>query len=103
MTGERVCQEHGQNAVSSCNWCSKPICEKCITEAENHKLCSSCAMKLSHEKPLVKRRRAGDVRNIDHSLTDEQIIAARKYLFPEEAKKGPKIKNVPDTWPKIRG
>lgn len=96
-----MCQEHGHEAVSSCNWCSKAICDTCIQEAEGHKLCQSCALKLSREKPLIKRRHAGEVRNVDHSLTDDQIKEARKYLFPDENKKGPKVRNVPDTWPEI--
>lgn len=102
MAGGRTCHEHGLEAVSSCTWCSRGICETCIEEAQGHKLCPSCALKLSREKPLVKRRRAREVRNVDSSLTDEQVREARKYLFPEESKKGPKVRNVPDEWPRLQ-
>lgn len=100
MVLPKLCQEHGKEAVSSCSWCSKPVCEMCILEAEEHKLCSSCARKLSSDKPLSSRRKVEEVRNVDASLTPEQIAEARKYLFPKEHKeKTRKIRNVPDEWP----
>jgi hypothetical protein len=104
MTEQHICKEHGDEIVNKCQWCAKPICEKCVDEAQGYRLCDACAAKIARDKPLAKRKERfsrGPVRNIDHSLNEEQIALARKLFIEKDKKKGPKIRNVPDEWPKL--
>ncbi|MFP4524218.1 MAG: hypothetical protein ACLFO2_02825 [Candidatus Woesearchaeota archaeon] len=79
---QRTCEYHGEASVGLCGWCSRHVCQKCVDEAHGHKLCPGCAEKLSKHKPLTMRRRDSgeNVRNVDASLTKEQIEEARKRL-----------------------
>ncbi|MBN1274954.1 hypothetical protein JXA12_01555 [Candidatus Woesearchaeota archaeon] len=102
MVGPRMCAEHGKEAVTHCGWCSRPICEACIEEAHGHRLCGSCAAKLAKDRPLeAKRRRSG--RNVDETLTDEQLAKAKEHLAAKREQEGrrPRIRNVPD-WPLLK-
>lgn len=92
---QRTCEYHGEASVGLCGWCSKAICKKCVNEAYGHKLCPRCAERLAKDKPLSERRRAQrgeNVKNVDASLTDQQI---------EEAKKRLERRAAEEDWPEL--
>ncbi|MBD3208956.1 hypothetical protein GF367_00875 [Candidatus Woesearchaeota archaeon] len=97
MSTPRMCEEHGKPSVTRCSWCAKPICETCILEADKHKLCARCASKLAKDTPVLPRLRRtaeGPIRNIDETLTQEQLKAAReRYVKQHEEEQ--------ERWPKL--
>lgn len=97
-----TCQEHGKETSTKCQWCARPICDVCVEAANGYRLCESCAQKLAKDKPLEKRHGLrGPVKNVDVSISDERAKAIRKELEQQKEPKRPRIRNVPDEWPRL--
>ncbi|MFH1174274.1 MAG: B-box zinc finger protein [archaeon] len=72
---EQKCFIHREPIVALCSWCSTPICDNCILEANGKKYCKKCLNKKGYaERPAPSERKAfGEaprqpIRNVDPSF-----------------------------------
>ncbi len=94
MTLKRICEKHNKPIIKNCSWCGKPMCNDCIKESGSNKYCSECIKKYGFKKDNKKEKRI--IRNVDETLTEEQIKEAKERLIKEEKK--PRIRNIPDNY-----
>ncbi|MFH1072204.1 MAG: hypothetical protein V1743_02130 [Nanoarchaeota archaeon] len=77
-----VCQEHGFEKISTCDWCAQPICEGCIEQAEGKRYCFRCLPKLplnslgSINESLGARGKL----NVDPLLDDDMAQEKRRII-----------------------
>ncbi|MFC2134058.1 hypothetical protein ACFLTH_05520 [Bacteroidota bacterium] len=95
MLDDWKCSEHGLPRVSSCSWCSEPICRDCIEASGLKKYCPKCYTKISKNslastfRQRPERNPDEKIMNIDTSLSEEDIKLYRKKLeAKEKANKG---------------
>jgi hypothetical protein len=81
------CEEHGKEAVTHCNWCSKPICNECLEISEDKKYCEACYKKL---KPDEVHKRTSH-------LTESMGLKEQREKFggKKTEKHKPRIRNIP--------
>lgn len=96
---ESKCPVHGLSRVTSCNWCGDSICEQCLVANSGRKYCPRCYTKLAGTRyakvmtdrdTLTAEARAPNekIKNIDPTLTEEEIEKKQKMLqIKEKAKK----------------
>jgi hypothetical protein len=94
VSGPR-CLKHQIECTYNCGWCSKPICEECLTVANGKKYCDKCWIKkkqitpVATETPAVNRPKVA-IRNVDHTL-DPKIAEQKRIELPNKKKVDPSI------------
>jgi hypothetical protein len=90
------CQEHQQEQIGTCIWCSRAVCHICAEKASGKKLCAECYMKFSSSGLASQiRKTRSSVQNKDPSLTTDRI-ASGKVMIEQQSAVRPRVKNVPD-------
>lgn len=89
VSGPR-CMKHQIECNYNCGWCSKPICEECVSYANGKKYCDKCWAKKQQMTPVVEEtaKSAGPrvpIKNVDTSLDPK--IAEQRRAYAEQAKK----------------
>jgi hypothetical protein len=81
ISGHR-CIKHQIECRYNCGWCSKPICDECIEEANGKKYCDKCWQKKKQMTPPpqieVPKGPREPIRNVDHNLDPKEIEQHRK-------------------------
>jgi hypothetical protein len=94
VSGPR-CLKHQIECTYNCGWCSKPICEECVTAANGKKYCDKCWAKKKQmtpaqtETPTTSRPKI-PIRNVDTSL-DPKVAEQKRIELPNKKKVDPKI------------
>jgi hypothetical protein len=94
VSGPR-CLKHQIECTYNCGWCSKPICEECLTAANGKKYCDKCWVKKKQitptqtEAPTTVRPKV-TIRNVDQTL-DPKIAEQKRIELPNKKKVDPSI------------
>lgn len=95
VSGPR-CMRHQIECTYNCGWCSKPICEECLTVTGGKKYCDKCWAKKQQMTPaktepvLTTERPKIVIRNVDTSL-DPKIAEQKRIELPNKKKVDPSI------------
>jgi hypothetical protein len=87
--------KHQIECTYNCGWCSKPICDECITLANGKKYCDKCWAKKKQMTPTPTEtpqtvRPKTVIRNVDTSL-DPKVAEQKRIELPNKKKVDPSI------------
>lgn len=94
VSGPR-CLKHQIECQYNCGWCSKPICEECVSAANGKKYCDKCWAKKKQTAPAPAVESSAPrprmpIKNVDTSL-DPKIAEQKRIELPNKKKVDPSI------------